>query len=195
MLIALDEMFATVPTDVDTPFLPHFVAVYMRQSPAEAAEIVDLFNELSHGVFVDPHARRLWTDSYLAALRLDLPNLKFDRVEAALKRWRQDPLKDATILFSRLGPQIPCEVPSRTILLVALGESAPLRFDVNTAEPGVLRMIPGITEDAVSHWQSERQDRFFSGPEEFRSRAGLSEDVLAELRFEDARAAPGPEKR
>jgi hypothetical protein len=49
---------------------------------------VDAFNDLTHGVFVDPNVAALWRDHYLVRLRLDLSHLNRDAIDAARQHWR-----------------------------------------------------------------------------------------------------------
>jgi hypothetical protein len=104
---------------------------------------VDALNDLSHGVFVDPGAGALWREHYMASLRLDLEHLNRDAINAARKRWREQVMADPQVLYSRIGPEIVCTVPAVSVRLVAFGEDAPLRFDVNTVQEGILRLVPG----------------------------------------------------
>jgi len=184
MLGVLAEMFASTPPDEDTPYLLRFVETYLRKHPSEGEDVVDVLLDLSHGVFVDPEAATLWRELYLAALRLDLGQLPLlAKVAGARQRWRSEVLNDPKVLYRRLGPQIRCEVPARTVQLVALGEPRPLCFDVNTAPEGVLRMIPHISEAEVSRWLSERARAPFVDGADFRKRCALSDDVLGEVKF------------
>jgi hypothetical protein len=180
---AMAAMFADVKTDVSTPWLLELVAQYMRLFPEERAAVADALNDLSHGVFVDPGAAALWREHYLASLRLDFPHLNRDAINAARKRWREQVIENPRILFSRIGPEIVCEAPEIKIRLAAFGEDAPLRFDVNTAQEGILRLIPGITEDEIARWTAERAKSPFSSAEDFRRRAGLRAAVLQGLKL------------
>jgi len=159
MLRAMAATFAAVKTDISTPWLLELVTQYMRLFPDERAEILDALNDLSHGVFVDPSASALWREHYLASLRLDLAHLNRDAINAARKRWREQVVADPHILFSRIGPEIVCTVPAVTVRLVAFGEDASLRFDVNTVQEGILRLVPGISDGEIARWRSGRQTR------------------------------------
>jgi len=183
LLAALAVLFGEQPSDAETPYLLRLIETYTRLNPSEADEIVDLLLDLSHGVFVDPEAAALWQEYYLAALRLDMPALPTDRVQAARGRWRAEVLKDPRVLYSRLGPQIACEVPDVDVKLVALDSKSSLRFDVNTVEEGILRLVPGITEAEVTRWQTERSRKPFANLEDFKSRSGLSAETLGRLRL------------
>jgi hypothetical protein len=134
---------------------------------------VDALNDLSHGVFVDPGAAALWREHYLASLRLDLEHLNRDAINAARKRWREQALADPHVLFSRIGPEIVCTVPTITVRLVAFGEDAPLRFDGNTVQEGILRLVPGIAQDEVARWIAERVKQPFANAGDFRRRVAL----------------------
>jgi len=183
MLRAMAAMFAAVKTDISTPWLLELVTQYMRLFPEERAGIVDALNDLSHGVFVDPGAGALWREHYLASLRLDLAHLNRDAINAARKRWREQVLADPQILFSRIGPEIVCTVPAVTVRLLAFGEDAPLRFDVNTVQEGILRLVPGIAEDEIARFAAERARAPFASAEDFRRRVGLRAATLAGLKM------------
>lgn len=187
MMDALAEMFAAHPMDTESPHLLRFVETFMRMYPSHGGEVVDVLLDLSHGVFVDAEAEALWKDFYLAALRLDMANLPRDRVTKARDDWRAAVLKDPKILYSRLGPQLRCMVPSLTVLLAALGQPAPLSFDVNTAEEGIIRMIPGITDAEVKRWLSRREEAPFAGVDDFKTRSELSAGCLDGMKLDSGR--------
>lgn len=183
MLRWLVEMLASPPTDPDTPFLLEFVKTCLRVSPDEAEEVVDILLDLSHGVFVDPGAEKLWREHYLAALRLDVGNLKMVEIAQARASWRATVLSDPNVLYQRLGPQVRCEVPARTVELVALGPAVPLAFDINTVQEGVLRAVPDLSAAEIERWLAERHRRPFSSPGDLRERVGLSDAAERQLRF------------
>ncbi|HVN03802.1 MAG TPA: hypothetical protein VMT86_05245 [Bryobacteraceae bacterium] len=183
MLRAMHAMFADVKTDISTPWLLELVTHYMRLFPDDRTAIVDALNDLSHGVFVDAGAAAMWREHYLASLRLDLAYLNRDAINAARLRWRDEVLADPRVLYSRIGPEIVCTVPAVTVRLVAFEEEAPLRFDLNSAQEGVLRSIPGITDEEVARWMAERARLPFTDPAGFRRRAALRAGTLAGMRF------------
>jgi hypothetical protein len=183
ILTALAEMSRANKAKPDTPFLLDFVATYLKTRPADAGEIVDVLLDLSHGVFVDAGAAELWQRLYLGALRLDLQQLPVDEIQAARARWHDAICEDPQILYSRLGPQIACAVPARKVQLVMLGEEQPVQFDINTVPEGILRMIPGISEDEVARWQTQRSSTPFADLNDFDRRVTLSQPVRAQLRF------------
>jgi len=173
MLRAMAAMFTAVHTDLSTPWLLELVTQYMRLFPDEREVVVDALNDLSHGVFVDPAAAAVWHEHYLASLRLDLEHLDRDAINARRRRWRDQVLADPRILFSRLGPEIPCTVPAVTVRLVVFGEDAPLRFDLNTVQEGILRLVPGATDAGVGRFVSERARLPFTAVEDYRRRASI----------------------
>lgn len=183
MLAALAEMFVAHPPTSESPYLLNFVESYMRLYPDEAGEIVGVLLDLSHGVFVDAEAAEMWRAHYLGALRLDLKNLQMNRINDARARWRSALLKDPQVLYTRLGPQLPCRVSSQTVRLVALGGESPLAFDLNTAQEGIIRMIPGISDAEVDRWIVERAERPYVDVGDFKQRGGLRVETLAHLRF------------
>lgn len=183
MLRAMAAMFPEIKQDISTPWLLELVTRYMRLFPEERAAAVDALNDLSHGVFVDAGAAALWRDHYLASLRLDLAHLNRDAINATRKRWREQVLADPHVLFSRIGPEIVCSVPAVTVRLAAFGEDAPLRFDVNTVQEGILRMIPGIADEEMARWTAERAKAPFADAGDFRRRAALRASTLAGLKF------------
>lgn len=183
VMAALAEMFANSTFTPEAPFLLEFLESYRRLYPEEAGEALDVFLDLTHGVFVSPEAASLWREHYLAALRLDLRQLGREIIDAARERWRTTAAKEPKALYSRLGPQVRCEVAGRTVSLVGLGTDAPLSMDVNTAEEGIVRLISGITDAEVSSWLAARARVPFAGVEDFKTRAGLSERALGSLQF------------
>jgi hypothetical protein len=180
VMTAMQAMFADGGSDISSPWLVRFALAYMKQFPDEKAALADALNDLSHGVLVDQGAAALWRDHYLATLRLDQKNMNVAGIGAARKKWRDQVLAEPRILYSRLGPEIPCSIPGTKVSLVAFGEDAPVRFDVNTVQAAILRMVPGIQPDEISNWISHRP---FSGEDDFRKRAGLSTAAVAALRF------------
>ena len=181
MLHAMATMFAAAKTDISTPWLIELVTAYMRLYPGERAAIVDALNDLSHGVFVDPGAGALWRKHYMASLRLDLEHLNRDAINAARKRWRELVMADPQVLYSRIAPEIVCTVPAVIVRLVAFGENAPLRFDANTVQEGVLRLVPGITDEEIARFAAERARLPFANADDFRRRAALRAATLTQL--------------
>lgn len=187
---AMHTMFAAGNAAESNPWLLKLTAEYMKQFPEERTAIVDALNDSSHGVFVDPAALGLWKDHYLAALQLDAAKMNIQGMMAARKRWREKVLADPGVLLSRLGPELPCELPCRKVRIAAFGHDLTVSFDLNTVQPGILRLIPGITEAEISRWLTERAARAFATPEDFRARQILSAAKLAELRFGDSPRNP-----
>jgi hypothetical protein len=170
MLKAMQAMFARLHPQEDTPWLLEFVKSYMEAFPAERTEIVEVLNDLSRGVFVDPDAASVWRAHYMAALKLDLEHLNKTAILERRRSWNDRASKDPSILFSLLGPQIPCKVKTVTVRLEAFGEDEPLLFDVNTAEEGVLRTIPAMSEDLLNRWTGERSRQPFTSLDDFQKR-------------------------
>ena len=183
IVAAMRDMFAAGDWDPSSPWLVRFVASHAKLFPQQKAELADALNDLSHGVFVDPDAPRLWREHYLAALRLDQKSMNLDGLAAARKKWREAVVADPRNLFSQVGPELPCEIPSLKVRLVAFGEDSPVLFDLNTAPPGILRLIPGISEPEVDAWIKERENRSFASTNDFRARSGLSPSTLASMKF------------
>ncbi|MHC5004261.1 MAG: hypothetical protein ACYTJ0_14195 [Planctomycetota bacterium] len=183
VLSALAEMFERHELGPDSPFLVHFVETYMAVHPDEAGDIVDVLLETSHGVFVDPDAARLWREAYLAALALDIEGFPPQGLEARREDWRRAVLADPSMLHDRLGPQILCRVPERTVSLVAFGRPMPLSFDVNTVQEGVILMIPGADDALAARWLEERSRRPFADAEDFRRRLGVESPCLEHMAF------------
>lgn len=179
---ALAEAFAAKPFEEDSPHLLHFVEVYQKLFPEEADEVVTVLNELSHGVFADAGAGALWTKHYLAALRLDMEGLGQKEIQEARDRWRTT-MKDPAAIYRLAGPQLRCEVKAVDVLITAFGESSPLLFDLNTAPPGMLRLVPGITEAEVKKWIETRSERPFSGVDDFRARVPLNPAATASMKL------------
>jgi hypothetical protein len=169
--------------DGSRPWLPQLAIEHMKLFPEQKTELVDALNDLSHGVFVDAGAAALWRAHYLAALRLDLQRLNVKEIGAARARWREQVMANPEVLFSRVGPEIPCRVAPVKVRLVAFGEDAPLGFDINTVQPGVMRLIPGVTEAEIAAWLEQRAAKPFAGAADFRARGGLREGTLAAMEF------------
>jgi hypothetical protein len=183
MLRAMHAAFTANPELKSEPWLPRIAMEYMKLFPDERDAIVDALNDTSHGVFVDPAAASLWKEHYLAALRLDMAKLNVRALDAARKRWREQVLDDPAILLSRVGPEVPCEVPAATVRIAAFGEETPVRFDVNTVQSGILRLIPGIGEAEIVAWQAARTATPFTDPYDFRERSGLQAGTLASIKL------------
>jgi DNA uptake protein ComE-like DNA-binding protein len=182
-MTAMQAVFAAGGEDSSAPWLLRFAVEYMKQYPEQKAALVDALNDLSHGVFVDAGAAALWRDHYLATLRLDQKAMNLQAIAAARKKWREQVVENPQVLFSRIGPEIACSVPGTKVRLVAFEEDAEVRFDLNTAQAGIMRLIPGITEAEVASWLARRAEKPFAGVEDFRRRAGLRESTLAALKF------------
>jgi hypothetical protein len=183
MLRAMQAALVANPGLESGPWLVRVVTEYMKLFPAEKAAIVDALDDTSHGVFVDAAAASLWREHYLAALRLDVGRLNREGLAAARKRWREQVLADPAVLLSRLGPEVPCELPAVKVRLAAFDEEAPVRFDVNTVQAGILRLIPGIGEAEIGALLGARTARPFTGGDDFQKRAGLKPASLAALKF------------
>jgi hypothetical protein len=183
VMTVLAEMFAHQSPSPEAPLLLEFVEWYPKVYPSEWREVLDVFLDLSRGVFVDASAAAIWRTDYLAALALDLAHLDRERIDAARDRWRAAIVADPKVLVSRLGPQLRCEVAGQTVKLVGLESDRPLSFDVNTAEEGVMRLVPGVTQVEVTSWQAQRTRAPFTGADDFRARSGLSATSLASLKF------------
>jgi len=185
LLRAMHGVFDAKAADTSRPWLLDLVTEYMKQFPDEKAAIVDALNDLSHGVFVDPEAAKLWREHYLATLRLDQKGMNISGITAVRKVWRNAVLVDPKILYSRLGPEILCALPGTKVRLVAFEQDEPVRFDLNTVQPGILRLIPGITEPEVAAWLAQRAEKPFESPDDFRSRGVVRASTLAALKIGD----------
>ncbi len=183
VMTVLARILGRAEPSPDAPLLVEFLEEYGKVYPADWPEVLDVFLDLSRGVFVDAGAAAMWRSHYLAALALDLAHLERERIDGARERWRAAIVTDPKLLYSRLGPPLRCEVAGRTVRLVGLESERPLSFDVNTVEEGVMRMVPGITEAEVASWSAQRARVPFAAVEDFRARSGLSVAALASLRF------------
>ncbi|MFI5253273.1 MAG: hypothetical protein ACHQQQ_12680 [Bacteroidota bacterium] len=183
ILEALKEMFETKTMTADSPYLLDFTETYMKKNPSEAAEITDVLLDLSHGVFVDRNAAALWKNHYLGALKLDMAERNNEKIAKARDAWHASVMNDPKILYSLLGPQIRYEVPARSVLLVAFEQPSPLSFDLNTVDEGIMRMIPDITDSEVKSWLDRREQKAFTGADDFKSRSGLHDAVLKSMKF------------
>jgi hypothetical protein len=183
VLETLSVMLRSGKMDGDSPFLLNFVEEYAKRYPEEAKEILNVILDLSHGVFVDRDAAKLWHDHYLASLQFNMAETKNETIETARNRWCSDALKDPKILYSFLGPQIKDEVPDVSILLISFEEPAPLSFDINTVQEGILRMIPEITDNEVKTWLAQRAVKPFASFDDFTKRCPLSSKASSHLKF------------
>jgi hypothetical protein len=183
ILVAMHAMFGSGDWDASSPWLLRFAVEYMKQFPEQKPALVDALNDLTHGVLVDGGAARLWRDHYLAALQLDQPGMNVAGITAARRKWRNQVMENPQVLLSRLGPEIPCTVPGTKVRLALLDADAPVKFDINTVQPGVLRLIPGITEGEVASWLEQRANKPFASQDDFKTRAGLRTATIAALRL------------
>jgi DNA uptake protein ComE-like DNA-binding protein len=183
VLVAMHAMFAEDNWDASSPWLLRFVTAYMRQFPEQKAALADALNDLSHGGFVDADAGRLWKEHYLATLGLDQKNMNLAGITAARKKWRDAVVADPQVLYSQLGPEIACTVPGTKVRLALFSAEPPVRFDLNTAPAGILRLVPGITEAEVAGWIGQRGKKPFANVEDFKVRAGLRPSTLSALTF------------
>jgi hypothetical protein len=181
LLAAAGDALRRAGDDPDAPFLIYLVESLLGRTANPDADVVDPFLDLSHGVFVDPGAAALWRRHYLASLSLDLAQVDRDSINAARGRWRTAVLADPAILYSRLGPQLVCKVADVTVTLPALGDPAPLSFDANTVEEGVLRMVPGVDDARLRSWQKARAERPFADWADLQRRVDLTPDIQRRL--------------
>ena len=178
MLEVLSKVLSESKVDGNSPFLLHFVETYMTVYPEEGKEVSDALLDLSHGVFVDKNAAKLWRDHYLGSLRLDFAETENQALESARKQWRTLVSSNPKVLYALLGPQVAVEIPKVSILLIAFEEPAPLAFDVNTVEEGIIRMVPEISDKQKELWITERQKKPFSDFNAFKTRCNLDEKVV-----------------
>lgn len=183
LLQAVQEVLRRPDLGPDTPLLLEVILALARRVPAERREVLATLLDCSRGVLVDRDAAPMWRRHYLAALRQDLEQLELDAINTARRRWLAAALADPAVLASRLGPQLACTVEAVTVSLPGMGVDAPLRFDVNTAEEGVLRVIPGISEAEVARWLAERERTAFTSARDFRARVTLRPEVAAQLKM------------
>jgi hypothetical protein len=172
MLRAMHAVFAANPELKTEPWLVRVATEYMKLFPEEKTAMADALNDTSHGVFVDAEAAALWKQQYLAALRLDMQGMNMQGLTAARKRWRDQVVTDPAVLLSRLGPEVPCELPGVTVRIVAFGRDVPVRFDLNTVQPGIMRLAPGIGDAEVAAWLKARAEKPFASLDDFRARGG-----------------------
>ncbi|HPC83806.1 MAG TPA: hypothetical protein P5234_10725 [Thermoanaerobaculaceae bacterium] len=183
LMQAAQEVLRRPGLGPDTPLLLDVVLALARRSESERREVLAVLLDTSRGVLVDRDAAAMWRRHYLAALRQDLDRLELDAINTARARWLAAALADPGLLLSRLGPQLPCVVDAVTISLPGMGVEAPLGFDLNTAEEGVLRAIPGISDAEVARWLAEREQSPFASGSDFQGRVALRPQVAATLRY------------
>ncbi|MDE3165155.1 MAG: hypothetical protein KGN36_05060 [Acidobacteriota bacterium] len=183
LMRAMKAAFATAGNVHEQPWLPLLVREYMKLYPAEKEAIADALDDTSHGVFVDPQAAALWQRHYFAALRLDVAKMNPREVNDARRRWREEVLADPDVLLSRIGPQVYCELIGPKIKLEAFPGDLRIECDANTVQPGIIRMIPGVTEEEVARWLAERARKPLTGGDDFQARGILSPAHLKALSF------------
>lgn len=136
------------------------------------AEAISKFLDLSHGATMSPRAEALWADLYQASLRFDVRRMQ--EIPAALEKDRaeseKDALSDPAALGRNLGPVIVVEVPDSLVQMEFFGGREPLRFDLNAATRGQLRLIRGLDASAVDRILAERNQGFFKSLEDFSAR-------------------------
>lgn len=182
----LETLAATLKGGIlnaDTAFLIQVVEESMNRYPDQAKETADVLLDLSHGVFVDPDAAKLWHDHYLGSLHFDVAEAKNEPIETARNRWRTEVTKNSKILYSLLGPQLRIEVPEVSILLISFEEPAPLSFDANTVQEGILKMIPDISDAEIRTWIDQRNAKPFADFDDFKKRCPLDSKALSPLKF------------
>jgi hypothetical protein len=187
MLNVIAEVFRNHP-GADRPYLLQFVEQYLKDDPEEGKEVLDVLLDLSHGVFVDSRAAQLWHEHYLNSLRMDISEKNNSAIETARQNWRKLVIEAPSQLYSHIGPEIPVQIPGKSILLVAFEEPAPLAFDINSVEEGVLRCVPGISETEVQKWIAERRTKPFLDATDFQKRVALSSTVLKGFKFKPLQA-------
>ena len=183
IMVAMRAMFDENDWDSSSPWLIRLVTAYIKQFPEQKTALADALDDLSHGVFVDPDAARVWKDHYLGALHLDKQGMNVEAITALRKKWRESVVADPRVLYSRVGPELPCTLPGSKVRLAAFEEDSPVVFDLNTAPAGILRLVPGITEPEITSWIEQRGKRPFSSIDDFKTRVGLRPSTLAALQF------------
>jgi hypothetical protein len=179
----LHTLFTTTTPTPHTPYLLDFVKTCLYENPAEGREMLALLMDVSHGVFVDREALDLWREQYEGALKMDMKLVKNQKIEQARTRWVDEVLQSPDLLYSLTGPVLRVEVPQVKISLVALESEAPLSFDLNTVEPGILKLVPGISQAEIDRILNEREQRPYQSWEDFMKRVALSRNVSGGLVF------------
>lgn len=183
MLRVLSTLLTEEDVDGETAYLPKYIECYGRLYPDLFDEVLDLFLDMTHGVFVDPQASTLWNKHYHAALELDMTQLNMNGIDNARKKWFDKGKEVSAALYTCVGPQIRCEVKGVEVELKALGDPAPLSFDINTAQEGLLRMIPGLGDEKARLWLAERRKKPFESVSDFHARLPLKDEVRSRLSF------------
>lgn len=183
LLNVLADVLERPDAPPNRPYLLDIMVAWQHRYPAEYPEILDVFLDLSHGVFVDPDAGTLWKRTYLAALRLDMQGLGLQAIEQRRQQWRERVLRDPQVLYSRVGPELLCLAKGPEVQLMALGPAAPLYFDINTVQEGVLAMISQLTPAERERWLEERDQQPFQSYDDFTRRVPLNEQARSVLVF------------
>jgi predicted nucleic acid-binding OB-fold protein len=77
-----------------------------------------------------------------------------------------------------------CELIGPKVKLEAFPGDLRVEVDANTVQTGILRLIPGITDEEISKWLAERTRKPFTSGADFRQRGIVSADRLKTLNFE-----------
>jgi len=184
LLNVLADVLARPDGASNRPYLLEIMQAWQQRYPDEYPEIVDVFLDLSHGVFVDSEAQAIWRKTYLAAVRMDLHGLGLDELERRRQGWHDAVIANPDTLYARLGPELPCMAKGVEVQLVALGDPVPLYFDINTVQEGVLATIDQLSVGGRERWLAERDRRPFRNFEDFIARVPLGEHGRAVLVFD-----------
>ncbi len=169
----------------ETPYLLDFISAYREIHPESYEEVLQVFLDLTHGVFVDPQAGELWREHYLAALSLDLEKLNLQGVNQKRQEWQRAVEAEPDLIYSRIGPQISCSIPGTEVHMPALGTTETVYFDVNTVQEGILKLIPGIGEDDIANWIRLREEKPYASIQDFRERTGIEDTPYSKLQCEE----------
>jgi hypothetical protein len=177
-LLAAEERIAAALAEAGRgaqgPARPDLVDVVVATGTSSAMarrQAVVRFVDITRGVTARPSLRAQWSALYRAAATVDVQRARTLAQQLDLARGEivAAALRDPATLRRGLGPMVPVRASGRSLQLIALGESFPLEFDLNTALDAEL--------DAISVNDARLRERFFEERERapFRSLADLEQ--------------------
>ena len=169
--------------------VPAYLLEFLKTLRAEGGEFRKkaymLLFDLSHGVFFLKDAQVIWEGLYRAALKIDFPVIKKNGVALARKRKEAvaSCLADTGCFKPFVGPVLKVTVKGVNVRLPRMmgGRPVPLSFDLNTVQPGVLRLASDIKETEIQGFLRARNRRPFTTEADASVRSGFSVSVLRQL--------------
>lgn len=147
-----------------------------------------LLFDLSHGAFFLDNYRKLWKSVYLNSLKVEYQEVqKILKVlsELKLESISKVSTENSNILYKNISEaSLIVTVPN---VIIELKEIEPtpqsLRFDLNTVQKGVLKLIPAIENKTIDEVLYQRDISPFKSVSDFLGRVKLPEHVKSEMKF------------